>query len=57
MTFHEEKRMEFDNPFEAAQEFIQKHPDFEIERPAWLFNESELTKDVTYWDGAWIRRS
>jgi cephalosporin hydroxylase len=46
----------FANPYKAAQEFIQKHPDFEIETPAWLFNESELTKDVTYWPGAWIRR-
>jgi hypothetical protein len=31
---------------------VQKHPDFEIETPSWLFNESELTKDVTYWPGA-----
>jgi cephalosporin hydroxylase len=48
---------QFDNPYEAAQEFVQKHPDFEIESPAWLFNESDLTKDVTYWPGAWIRKS
>jgi cephalosporin hydroxylase len=47
----------FDNPYEAVREFVTKHPDFEIETPAWLFNESELTKDVTYWSGAWIRKS
>lgn len=45
-----------DNPFEAAQEFTHKHPEFEIETPAWLFHESELTKDVTYWPGAWIKK-
>ena len=47
----------FDNPYEAAREFIKKHSDFEMVTPAWLFNESELTKDVTQWPGAWIRKS
>ena len=50
-------KWKFDNPYQAAQEFVEKHSDFEIETPAWLFNESELTKDITYWPGAWIRKS
>jgi cephalosporin hydroxylase len=29
----------FDNPYEAAQEFVQKHPAFEIAVPARLFKE------------------
>ena len=46
-----------DNPFKAAQEFIHKHHEFVMETPAWLFNESGLSKDVTYWPGAWLRKS
>jgi len=45
-----------DNPAEAAREFARKHPEFEIEQPAWLFNESELTKNITHWQGAWLKR-
>jgi cephalosporin hydroxylase len=44
------------NPFEAVQEFVHKHPEFVMETPAWLFNESDLSKDVTYWPGAWLRK-
>ncbi len=43
-----------DNP--AAAEFANKHPEFELKQPNWLFNESELTQNVTYWPGAWLRR-
>ena len=45
-----------DNPTIAALEFAQKHPEFVIEQPHWLFNESELTKNVTHWPGAWVKR-
>jgi len=45
-----------DNPAAAAADFAGKHPEFTLERPAWPFNESELTEDVTYWPGAWLRR-
>lgn len=45
-----------DNPFEAALEFVQHHPEFVIEQPAWPFNESELSEDITHWPGAWLRR-
>jgi cephalosporin hydroxylase len=45
-----------DNPASAATEFVQKHPEFVIEQPAWPFNESELNENVTYWPGAWVRR-
>lgn len=45
-----------DNPAEAAIEFAEEHPEFEIEQPAWPFNESELTENVTYWPDAWLRR-
>ena len=46
----------WDNPAEAATEFAQSHPEFEIEQPAWPFNESELGRNITHWPNAWLRR-
>jgi len=45
-----------DNPTEAAIEFAQSHPDFVIEQPSWVFNESDLNKNITHWPGAWLRK-
>jgi cephalosporin hydroxylase len=45
-----------DNPATAAMEFAEKHPEFVLEKPKWLFNESQLTEDITYWPNAWLRR-
>jgi cephalosporin hydroxylase len=50
------RQWRWDNPQEAAREFVAKHPEFTIEEPAWPFNESELTRAVTYWPSAWLRR-
>ena len=47
----------YDNPYEAAKEFAMKHAEFEIETPPWPFNESELSKNVTQWPGAWLKKS
>jgi cephalosporin hydroxylase len=45
------------NPYVAAQEFVALHPEFLLEQPQWLFNESNgLTENITYWPGAWLRR-
>ncbi len=46
----------WDNPAVAAVEFVQRHPDFVIEQPQWPFNESELTKNITHWPNAWLKR-
>lgn len=46
----------WDNPCEAALEFISAHPEFELETPPWLFNESRLSENITHWPGAWIKR-
>jgi hypothetical protein len=46
----------WDNPESAAAEFLQAHPDFVIEQPAWPFNESKLSANITHWPGAWLRR-
>ncbi len=45
-----------DNPAAAAAEFVRKHPEFELEQPAWPFNESELRENITHWPDAWLRR-
>ena len=46
----------WNNPKEAAKAFAYSHSDFEIEQPAWPFNESELRRNVTYWPSAWLKR-
>ena len=46
----------WDNPAAAAIEFVQKHPQFVLEQPAREFNESELSENITYWPGAWLKR-
>ncbi len=47
---------EWDHPAAAAAEFVASHPDFVLEQPAWPFNESGLTENITHWPGAWLRR-
>lgn len=46
----------WDNPVAAAEEFVQKHPEFVIKQPTWLFNESTLSDNVTHWPAAWLHR-
>ena len=46
----------WDHPTAAAAEFADSHPEFELAQPVWLFNESDLTDNVTHWPGAWLRR-
>lgn len=45
-----------DNPMEAARVFAAAHPEFILQQPAWPFNESQLTNNITHWPGAWLRR-
>lgn len=45
-----------DNPALAAKDFAAMHPEFVIEQPAWVFNESDLDSNITHWPGAWLRR-
>jgi len=37
-----------DNSVEAVNDFTKKHPEFVLEQPTWLSNESELTKNVPH---------
>jgi cephalosporin hydroxylase len=46
----------WNNPAAAASEFVLTHPEFVLEQPPWPFNESALTKNVTYWPSAYLRK-
>ncbi len=46
----------WDHPEAAAAEFAQLHPEFTIEQPPWVFNESDLDANITHWPGAWLRK-
>jgi cephalosporin hydroxylase len=45
-----------DNPTTAALEFAAEHPEFELTKPPFFFNESTLDFQITHWPGAWLRR-
>ena len=46
----------WNNPKQAALEFVKKNEDFRIEEPEFLFNEGSISDRVTYWPSAFIRR-
>jgi cephalosporin hydroxylase len=46
----------WDNPQAAINEFLENHPEFKVEQPDWVFNESKLDKNVTHWPNAWLKR-
>jgi cephalosporin hydroxylase len=45
-----------DNPSKAAADFVEQDHRFIIEQPDWSFNESTLSKNITHWPGAWLKR-
>lgn len=46
----------WNNPRQAALEFVETHPEFTIEEPAFRFNEGNVTERVTYWPSAFVKR-
>jgi len=46
----------WNNPNEAAAEFARDNPDFVLDEPAFQFNESPLSKGVSYYRGGYLRR-
>ncbi len=46
----------WNNPYEAARDFVTRHPEFVVEEPAFPFNEGVVRDRVTYWPGAFLRR-
>ena len=45
-----------DNPAAAARDFAARHPEFALDPPRPIFNESELTETMTHWPDAWLKR-
>jgi cephalosporin hydroxylase len=45
-----------DNPAAAVREFIAKHPEFELEVPNLVFNETATSLVLTHWPSAYLRR-
>ncbi len=46
----------WNNPKEAALQFVAEDSRFKIEEPAFPFNEGLITERVTYWPGAFVKR-
>lgn len=46
----------WNNPEEAAREFVSRHPEFVIEEPAFPFNEGRIDQRVTYWPSAYLKK-
>ena len=46
----------WNNPKDAALEFVAKNKDFIIEPPTFPFTESVVEEMVTYWQGGYIKR-
>jgi len=45
-----------DNPSVAVREFAAAHPEFQLEVPPFLFNETLADAQATYWPEAYLRR-
>lgn len=45
-----------DNPTEAARAFAASHPEFKLEPPPFLFDETLDSPRLTYWPDAYLRR-
>lgn len=50
------KEWSWDNPITAVQDFLPRHPEFRLEPPARLFDESLTPENLTHWPSAWLRR-
>lgn len=46
----------WNNPKNAGEEFIVNHPEFIHAPLQFSFNEGSVTKPVTYWPGAWLKK-
>jgi cephalosporin hydroxylase len=46
----------WNNPRQAALEFVSKHPNFAVVEPGFPFNEGCVTERVTYWPDGFIKR-
>ena len=47
----------WNNPGQAALDFVKSNRDFVIEEPGFSFNEGNISTRVTYWPGGFIKRT
>lgn len=47
---------ETNNPANAAEDWVVRNPDFEIVQPSWPFNESTLSRNITHFPSAFLRK-
>ena len=47
----------WDNPVQAAREFVESHPEFAFQEPPFAFNEGKITERVTYWPHGYLLRT
>ena len=47
----------WNNPKQAALEFVKQNDNFSIEEPVFLFNEGQIAERVTYWPSAFIKKT
>ena len=47
---------DWNNPRQAALEFVKANSDFEIREPSFLFDEGKIAKRVTYWPDCFVMR-
>jgi cephalosporin hydroxylase len=45
-----------DNPTRAVADFVAERPDYMIESPPWVFNESLVQEGLTHWPSGWLKR-
>lgn len=46
----------WNNPKQAALDYVKENTDFEIVDPPFIFNESSLSTKITYWPSGYLRR-
>ena len=46
----------WNNPLQAAREFLDERAEFEAHEPGFAFNEGNVRRRVTYWPGGYLRR-
>ncbi len=51
-----ESDWDWNNPKQAAIEFVKSNLNFEIKEPDFVFNESQIVNRVTYWPSGYIKR-
>ena len=51
-----EKDWRYDNPVTAVNKFLAENKNFAYEKPEWIFNESDLDRNISHWNSAWVKR-